>query len=116
VKGISRDVKHESYREGGVNEYEHKLITQVGYPVLVLERGLALDDLWKWAQAAADGEVVRKTVRIRLQNEAGERAWSWEIANAIPVKWTASDLDGQSNSVVMESLELAHHGLRKAAT
>jgi phage tail-like protein len=116
VKGITREVKHESYREGGVNEYEHKLITQVGFPVVVLERGLALDDLWKWAQAAADGNVERKTVRIRLQNEAGDRAWSWEIANAIPVKWTASDLDGQSNSVVMESLELAHHGLRKAAT
>jgi phage tail-like protein len=116
VKGVTRDVKHESYREGGVNEYEHKLVTQVNYPVLVLERGLALDDLWKWAQAAADGDVQRKTVRIRLKNEAGERAWAWEIANAIPVKWSASDLDGQSNQVVMESLELAHHGLRKAAT
>ena len=57
VKGLSREMKHESYREGGVNEYEHKLITQVSYPVLVLERGLALDDFWKWAQAAADGDV-----------------------------------------------------------
>ena len=35
-------MKYESYREGGVNEYEHKLITQVSYPVVVLERGLAL--------------------------------------------------------------------------
>ena len=57
VKGLSREVKHESYREGGVNEYEHKLLTQVSYPVVVLERGLALDDLWKWALAAADGDV-----------------------------------------------------------
>src|ERR1043166_5152241 len=62
VKGISREVKYESYREGGVVEYEHKLITQVSYPVVVLERGLALDDLWKWAQATADGEVKRRTV------------------------------------------------------
>jgi len=114
VKGISREVKHESYREGGVNEYEHKLVTQVSYPVVVLERGLALDDLWTWAQAAADGEVQRKTIRIRLQNEAGEKTWAWQIEHAIPVKWTASDLDAQSTQVVMESLELAHHGLRKA--
>ena len=42
VKGLSREVKYESYREGGVNEYEHKLVTQVIYPVVVLERGLAL--------------------------------------------------------------------------
>lgn len=114
VKGITREVKHESYREGGVNEYEHKLLTQVAHPVVVLERGLALDDLWTWALAAADGEVVRKTIRIRLQNEANDKKWAWQIEHALPVKWTASDLDAQNSQVVMESLELAHHGLRKA--
>lgn len=114
VKGLSREVKHESYREGGVNEYEHKLITQVSYPVVVLERGLALDDLWAWAQATADGDVTRRTVWVRLQNEAGEKLWAWQIEYALPVKWTASDLDAQNSAVVMESLELAHHGLRKA--
>ena len=114
VKGLSREVKHESYREGGVNEYEHKLVTQVSHPVVVLERGLAMDDLWKWALAVADGEVKRKTIRIRLQNEANEKMWAWQIEYALPVKWTASDLDAQSPQVVIESLEFAHHGLRKA--
>ena len=111
MKGLSREVKHESYREGGVNEYEHKLLTQVSYPVLVLERGLALDDLWKWALAAADGDVKRKTIRIRLQDEANEKAWAWQIEHAFPVKWSSSDLDAQlvagrrwspSNSRIMD--------------
>jgi phage tail-like protein len=115
VKGISRELKYENYREGGVVEYEHKLITQVSFPVLILERGLALDDLWRWAQDAADGNVERKTIRIRLQDEAGDRAWAWQIEHALPVKWTASDLDAQTSSIVMETLELAHHGLRRAA-
>jgi phage tail-like protein len=114
VKGITREVKHESYREGGNNEYEHKLLTQVSHPVVVLERGLALDDLWAWALAAADGDVTRKTIRIRLQNEANDKMWAWQIEHALPVKWSASDLDASSSQVVMESLELAHHGLRKA--
>lgn len=114
VKGLSREVKYESYREGGVIEYEHKLITQVSYPVVVLERGLALDDLWKWAQATADGEVRRRTIWIRLQDEANLPMWAWQVEYALPVKWTASDLDAQTSPVVMESLELAHHGLRKA--
>jgi len=114
VKGISREVKIESYREGGVNDYEHKLVSQVSYPVVILERGLALDDLWKWALATADGEVRRRTIRIHLQNEANEKTWAWQIEYALPVKWTASDLDAQASPVVMESLELAHHGLRKA--
>lgn len=114
VKGLSREVKYESYREGGVNEYEHKLITQVSYPVVVLERGLALPDLWAWALATADGEVRRRTIRIRLQDEGNIPIWAWQVEYALPVKWTASDLDAQSSPVVMESLELAHHGLRKA--
>jgi len=114
VKGLVREVKYESYREGGVVEYEHKLITQVSYPVVVLERGLALDDLWTWAQAVADGDVTRKTIRIRLQNEANEKAFAWQISHALPVKWATSDLDAQASPVVMESLELAHHGLRRA--
>jgi phage tail-like protein len=114
VKGLSREVKIESYREGGVNDYEHKLLTNVTYPVLVLERGLALDDLWKWAQAAADGDVQRKTIRIRLHDEANDKQFAWQIAHAVPVKWSVSDLDAATSPVVMETLELAHHGLRRA--
>jgi phage tail-like protein len=114
VKGLSREVKHESYREGGVNEYEHKLLSHVAYPVVVLERGLALDDLWKWALAASDGEVQRKTIRIRLQDEANDKQWAWQIEHAVPVRWAVSDLDAQASPVVMETLELAHHGLRRA--
>jgi phage tail-like protein len=114
VKSLSRDLKYESFREGGVNEYEHKLVTGVTHAVVVLERGLATDDLWQWALAAADGDIERKTVFVRMQDEAGDSAWAWQIENAIPVKWSCSDIDASSPQVVMESLELAHHGLRKA--
>ena len=114
VKGLAREVKHESYREGGVNEYEHKLLTQVSYPVLVLERGLVLDDLWNWALAAAEGDARRKHLRILLNDESGEKTWARLVESALPVKWSVSDLDAQSAQVVMESLELAHHGLRRA--
>ena len=82
--------------------------------MLVLERGLAMDDLWNWALAVADGDVTRKTIRIRLQNEGNEKAFAWQISHALPVKWATSDLDAQASPVVMETLELAHHGLRRA--
>jgi len=98
-----------------VNEYEHKLLSQVSHPVVILERGLALEDLWKWALDAAEGEAKRKTIRIRLRDEANQPAWAWQIDYALPVKWSASDLDANSGQVVMESLELVHHGLRKAS-
>ena len=114
VKGLQREVKHESFRGGGVNEYEHKLFTQVSYPSVILERGLVLDDLWNWALAASEGDVQRKNIWIRLQNEHGDKAWAWQLEWAMPVKWAATDLDAASSQVIMESIELAHHGLRKA--
>jgi phage tail-like protein len=113
AKGISREVKHESYREGGVNDYEHKLVTQVSYPPLVLERGLALEQLWKWALEVADGDVKRRTIWVRVQDEAGNKGWSWQLDYAFPVKWSSADLDANSSQVIMESVEFAHHGLRK---
>ena len=113
VKGLAREVKHESYREGGVNDYEHKLVSQVSYPPLVLEHGLALPVLWQWAEDSANGNVTRHKVTIMLMDEAGVPAWTWHADNALPVKWSCTDLDAMSSQVVMENIELAHHGLRR---
>ena len=114
VKGMQREVKHESFREGGVNDYEHKLVSQVSYPSVVLERGLAAEDLWQWAFDTAEGNIRRRNVWIRLQNEAGAKVWAWQLDWALPVKWQLGDLDAGTTQVAMETLELAHHGLRKA--
>src|SRR5262245_24558176 len=109
VKGLAREIKHESFREGGVNDYEHKLVSQVTYPPLILERGLALSDLWKWVQETINGNVVRRKISIRLQDEAGAPVpdWAWHADFAIPVKWSCTDLDATASPVLMESLELA---------
>jgi phage tail-like protein len=117
VKGLSREIKHESFREGGVNDYDHKLVSQVSYPPLVLERGLALTNLWQWTQDVANGQVVRRKVSIRLLTEGGIPApgLAWHADSAFPVKWSCTDLDAFSSQVVMESVELAHHGLRRDA-
>lgn len=113
LKGLSRELKRESYHEGGVNDYEHQLISQVTHPVVVLERGLGATDLWQWARDAADGDVTRRKVTVRLNNEAGADGWIWHMDHALPVKWTCTDLDAMSSQVIFESLELAHHGLRR---
>lgn len=115
VKTLAREVKTESYHEGGVNTHEHKLVTMVTYGNLVLERGLVSDALWRWALDVSNGEVKRRTINIVLRDEAGADKWTWIVDDAFPVKWSASDLDGATSQVVMESVEFAHHGLRKGA-
>jgi phage tail-like protein len=113
VKGLVREVKFETRREGGVNDFEHKFRTMAAYPNLVLERGLADTYLWEWHEKVIEGPVERKTVTIALSNETGDEVWRWLVEGAYPVKWTGTDLDASSGAVLFESVELAHHGIRK---
>jgi phage tail-like protein len=113
VKGLVRETKYESRREGGVNDYEHKLATQTIYGNLILERGLADDTLWSWHEKVVEGQIERKTITVALHNEADEEVWRWLIERAFPVKWTGTDLDAGAPQIVVESVELAHEGIRK---
>lgn len=115
VKGLAREVKYESLREGGVNDYEHKLFTQVSYNNLVLERGLAQDTLWNWALAVSNGDIERKSITVALQDRDGGSKWTWHVDHAYPVKWSVSDLDASASQVTLESVEFVHHGLRRGA-
>jgi phage tail-like protein len=115
VKGLVRETKFETRREGGLNDFEHKFITQTGYPNVILERGLADDYMWSWHTDIIEDRVKskRRTLTIVLQNDAGEDVWRWVVEDAFPVKWSGTDLDGASSQVFIESVELAHHGIRK---
>jgi phage tail-like protein len=113
VKGLVRETKVESRREGGVNDFEHKLMTETTYPNLVLERGLADDYLWAWHEQVIEGSVTRRTITVALNDEAGQEVWRWLVEAAYPVKWAGTDLDASTGAVLFESVEFAHHGLRK---
>ena len=113
VKGLVRETKVETRREGGVNDYEHKLASQTTFGNLVLERGLATDELWKWHESVVEGKIERRTITVALSDEAGDEVWRWLVEAAFPVKWTGTDLDAVSGQVLVESVEFAHHGIRR---
>lgn len=111
VRGLQRETKVDSIREGGVNDFERKLVNLTTYPPLVLERGLVADSLWEWHQQVIEGLVLRRMVRITLRDSQGRDAWGWTVQNAFPNKWSASDFDANSGQITAESVELVHHGL-----
>jgi phage tail-like protein len=57
--------------------------------------------------------AARRTVVIRIQNEAGEDRAAYEITRAWPTKYNPTDLNGKGNEVAIESLELANEGIRR---
>lgn len=115
VSGLSRETRVESFREGGVNDFERKLVTLTTYPALVLERGLADPLLWEWHQQVIEGGVERRVITVTLRDELGRDAWGWTVQGAFPTKWTVSNFDAASGQVAVESIEFAHHGLLRRA-
>ncbi len=77
----------------------------------VLKRGLVkADNLYAWVEEVRNGKQAEslKDVVIELRDESGENvAVAWQLTNARPVRYTFSDLKGDSDGVVMEILELA---------
>ena len=124
VSGLQAETKLEEIREGGVNDYVHKLPKITEYPNITLKRGITDSDvLWKWHQDVVNGifekiengEVkrTRKTVYIILQDSEGNEKWRWHLIDAYPVKWQGPDLKADSSTVAVETLELAHNGIKK---
>lgn len=100
------------YREGGNNDFVHRLPGGVHYPNLMLSRGLTNEEaLLKWLWATHT-KAERKEVTLTLSGGSLQR--SWTFADAFPVKWTGPGLESTGTDAITESLEIAHSGLKMA--
>ena len=105
----------ETYREGGLNDYEHKLAGPTRYSSnLILKHGLTdIEALWSWHQDVTQGKITRKNGTIYLLDRQRLPTMWWDFTGAYPVKWTGPDLRAESNTVAVETVELVHKGLSK---
>jgi phage tail-like protein len=113
VGGLERQTEIEPYREGGINHFEHQLVTKTTYPPLSLRRGLVDQWLWDWHQDVVSGTVERRTVSVILIDERGDEAWRWICVDAYPAKWSGAELDAMTNGIATEAVELVHHGITR---
>jgi phage tail-like protein len=106
------------YREGNEITTVRKLKGLNKYGNITLKWGLTDSiELSNWHRMVVDDATplaaARKTVVIRIQNEAGEDKAAYEITRAWPTKYNPTDLNGKGNEVAIESLELANEGIRR---
>ncbi len=115
VTGLSAEVTTEEVREGGLNEYAHRLPTGAKYANLVLKRGFINDSkVAAWCRKAVENfEFEPRNVAVTLLNEKHEPLATWNFLRAYPVKWSISDFKAQENALAVESLELAYRSFRK---
>jgi phage tail-like protein len=108
VSGLSMEMGTEEVAEGGENRFIQKYPVRAKYPELVLKRGLLKgSELLKWVEECIhDYQVTPHDVDVKLLNENHEPLLTWHLAGAYPTKWTPSDFNATSNSVVIETLQL----------
>jgi phage tail-like protein len=116
--GLSVQVDVEEVKEGGQNQFTHKLPGRMKWPNLVLKRGVTdTDELFDWfRKTSGDGfagegdKLKRGTASVTLLDAKKSPVRSWKFDGAFPVRWAGPTLAATSKDVAMEELEIAHHG------
>jgi phage tail-like protein len=116
--GLYAETEITEYAEGGLNDYVHKLPGRTKYTNVTLKRGwVTSDDLWNWYSKIIGGQIETRSVSIilfdnRVSSPANEQV-RWSLTQAFPVKWQGPEFRADGNAVVVETLEIAHHGWQK---
>ncbi|MEL6405427.1 MAG: phage tail protein [Chloroflexota bacterium] len=121
VSGIDATTDVIEYREGSQNMTVRKMPGLTKFSNVTLKRGITLTEskaLWTWMKQVMDGQgggstsVDRRNITISLYDDAGEKKVTWELVDAWPVKYTGPDFNATGNAVAIESLEIAHEGVK----
>lgn len=114
VSGISVDLETESITEGGENRFTYKLPIRSVYPNLVLKRGfVSHEQLNKWCNNAIENlEIEPISIVVSLLNENHEPLKSFAFINAYPLKWSISNFNAETSSIVIETIELYYQFFR----
>ena len=84
---------------------------------VTLKKGMFKGDknLWDKYNLIKMNTYKRATITISLLDESQGVAMSWTLTNAFPTKITVTDMKSDGNEVAVETMELAHEGLKIAS-
>ncbi|WP_457622082.1 phage tail protein [Persephonella sp.] len=119
VSGLEMKIETETYLEGGSYRVFH-LPKGFSYTNAVLKRGISDKKMLNWFEEVLSSvtgnlPVPYKDVVISVfsSEDFENPELQLILEDAIPVKWSLSDFNAQSNSVLFESVELSFRSLRK---
>jgi phage tail-like protein len=111
-EGLSVEWDIYEYKEGGTNDFVHRLTGRAKYPNLKLTRPITArgtTDIIAWLKEVGPTQEW-PNAKISVRDAAGEEVAAWTFGAVRPVKWQGPSLDVGGNQVAIEVLELAHNG------
>jgi phage tail-like protein len=104
------------YREGNEPPTVRKQPGLIKYGNVTLKGGITDSlDLYKWRQQVEAGKMkgARRMMAIVLLDEEGQAKSRWELSEAWPTKYSSPSLNATANEIAIETLEIAHEGLKR---
>lgn len=115
ASGLKSEAEVVSVEEGGVSEYEHKLIGRTKYPNLVLKQGFSNGKLWRKRQTYTTSDkssISRFSGTIIQLGPGGKEVYKWQFEQAWISKWEGPEFDASKNEISVQGIEIAHEGLK----
>jgi len=115
VTGLNIEVQPIEYRGGDDKEFMMtKMSGLVKSGNITLKRGVFAEDneYFEWINAVKMNKPERRDVIISLLNEEHAPVMTWKVKNAWATKITSPDLKASGNEAAIETLEIAHEGIK----
>lgn len=115
VSGLTQESDVIEYREGSDPEFHKvKMPGMQKNGNITLKRGTFKGDIGfhEWMDTISMNTVSRRDVTIKLLNENHDPVVTWQVRNAWPVKVQSSDMKADGNEVAIETMEIAHEGIK----
>jgi phage tail-like protein len=120
VSGLEATTEAVDYREGTDQAHVRKLVGLTKFANVTLTSGLVVGadalELFRWHNDVSSGVPnIRRQVVVVIQNEAGQDQARFVVADAWPIKYSASPPKASANEVIIELLEHANEGIERVA-
>ena len=116
ITGLDMQVEVIEYRHSDSKDFNKiKMPGLRKFSNITMKRGKfeADFDYNDWLDAISNDRVGgRRDVVIRLLNEKHVPVAAWSATRCFPVKVTAPDLKSDANEIAVETIEIAHEGLK----
>ena len=116
ITGLDMQVEMIEYRHSDNKDFNKiKMPGMRKFSNITLKRGKFEGDFDfnSWLDEIANERVNgRRDVTIRLLNEKHVPVAAWSAVRCFPVKITAPDLKSDANEIAVETIEIAHEGLK----
>lgn len=116
ISGISNELSVETINVGGINDRMVALYTQKKTTgTLLFEHGIGMIHPMNISFQAASLGIYLKTpgVIVCFQERKIKRIYGY--SEVVPIRWSISDFNANDSSILIDTIEVMHHGIKEIA-